>query len=64
MQRLGVEPPAAFQRLAVDRDVPGPIVSQRELAECRGERIGIEALKKVVERRMAGGDAVVDAEQL
>src|ERR1700694_1674951 len=63
VQRLGIEPSAAFQRLAVDRDVPGSVVAERELAQRRGERVGVERLEEIVERRMAGRHAVVDAEQ-
>ena len=47
VQRLGVQPPAALQRLAVDGDVAGAIVAECECAERLGQGIAVERAENI-----------------
>ncbi len=58
-----VQAAAAAQRLAVNGDVLGLALLQREAAESSAQRIGIKGLKEIMIRCVAGRFAGLDAKQ-
>jgi len=63
VQRRGVEPAAAAQRLAVKRDVPARRLAARVASERRRQGVRVESLEEVVIAGVAGRSPALDPEQ-